>query len=551
MHKKDGLISTLEEGYHFTDTIPQIKSFCPTPEARAQVGGQLANIYKSYILRSVLSLQSIGNLSVSLTERLEVFAPFVKLSVCYVRKPSSNPKGRKPPPISQILIDNNVHACHWYPQKTVLYQATFESVSKDRHKEEIGLQTEGIELPLAWFQYSCQIKKPHGLWKTCCDDQFAVLVLKATGKDSPIDWNNPLIQSVCRTPIPELRIIKEKLAKLHDVQYRATLKESPNLCEFDLGLYESILNLALPEDEPVDLPSLDNKKEDNKNTLLKSSPANKKAYSDDDLMEGIRQERLAAQKLRAQREEEQRAQEERERREALDRPRQDLERDRNVTPAAQQRNVIIIKPKKKKNNGNNKKGAAKQKPLPKKNLGKAIPTTRSKKSEQIGHLPRISSEGEAPLPQTLRDKLNDVVQRDTPAIVIKEYPTTSESHDRLSSTIEKTPESSRTPTPTRRRLKKKQTRKFPLGESLVSTLEALDASISNNEADEEQDLGGEEEFDPYLLQVAKEQSIQSMSTCSSFSSLAVSSSPPATVPRSKPREQKKRHSRNTNPLRDV
>ena len=79
------------------------------------------------------------------------------------------------------------------------------------------------------------------------------------------------------------------------------MKQNPNLCEFDIGLYESVLQLALPEKDRVDLPKFE-KNGRMIRELAKVQPATK-IRSDEDLIKGIRQERLAAEQLREQMEE--------------------------------------------------------------------------------------------------------------------------------------------------------------------------------------------------------------------------------------------------------
>ena len=300
MYQEDELIRALKNGYHFTEPIPQLKSFYPTPAAREHVSKQLAEIYKSYLIRSVLSLKSIENLLDSLSQRLKTFAPFTDVSLYYVRDRNSQNSKEKSPPINQILISNNLEAFHWYPKKTILYHVTFASASKVQDGEEVQFQTSGLELPLVWFQYSCRRTKQHGLWKACCNDQFVMLVLKESKRNSPTFWNSQQMQSTCTLPIPEPKVINEKLLKLNDKEYRATLmKQNPHLCEFDIGLYESVLQLALPEEDRVDLPKLEKNGEDDKSSLPKCSPATE-TRSDEDLIRGIQQERLATELLRKQ-----------------------------------------------------------------------------------------------------------------------------------------------------------------------------------------------------------------------------------------------------------
>ena len=234
-----------------------------------------------------------------------------------------------------------------------------------------------------------------------------------------------------------------------------------------------------------------------------------------------------------------------------------------MVPVAQQRTTLSIKPKtnKKKNKGNNKKGVARQKsPLSKKKSSKAFQTVRSKKNKQTGYLPRITSDGEAPLPQALLKKLDDVVQNDTPTIVIKDSPTNIDSSTEIYSPVEETPESSGTTTPTAptpgkkpRKLKKKQPVKFSLDTSLVSVLKAIEAPFPYKEEgeqqqqqDQQQDQDEDEEYHPLLLQLTMEQSVHSTSSPHSSPSFAASSSSPAMVPRkrtNKPREQKRQFPR--------
>ena len=205
-----------------------------------------------------------------------------------------------------------------------------------------------------------------------------------------------------------------------------------------------------------------------------------------------------------------------------------------------------------------------QRPPPnKKKPSKAFQTVRSKKNKQTGYLPRITSDGEAPLPQALLKKLDDVVQNDTPIIVIKDSPTNIDSTGNCSP-VEETSGSSGTTTPTAptpgqkpRKLKKKQPVKFSLDNSLVSVLKALEAPFIYKEQDQEEqqqeepDQDEDEAYLPLLLRLTMEQSVESASSSSSSPSFAASSPSPVMVPRkrtNKPREQKRQFPGNNNLL---
>lgn len=549
VNKEDELVGVLRGGYSFTEPIPRLPSVYPTPDALIHVNRQLAEVYKSYLIRSVLSLKGVDDLLGSIMKSLEVFAPFADISIYQARDPNPSGNKERKPPLSRIQINTNVETCHWYRQNTLLCQVTFNPTRVTRPAEEIQFQTKSLELPLAWFQFSCQSKKFHGTWKPCCRDQFVILVLKVSKKNSNILWENHLIQSICHTPIPDPETIKKKLADFSNKEHLAKLrKENPNFCDFDINLYWSILQLALPEEDRSDC-SLVADKNDNKESP-KESPKDEPTDTSEASMEAIKQERLKAQELRTRmeeeerdrrereerdrREREERDRREREERDRLRRQRRELEQNRPRQSAPHQQMVTGIKPKKKINKKKiNKKGPAKPKPqLQKSKLGETFSGVRSKQNEPIGYLPRTGSKEETVLPDVLLEKLADIAQQDHPTILIKESPPTPGSSTDDHSPVEESSESSGTTTPTtfvpKKKWGKRQTVKFSLhDERLISSLKALEVPAPDINVEEHLQDG---EFDPELLQMAMEQSAQPANLSSSSSSLVESHSSPTTIP---------------------
>ena len=386
--------NVLKSDYRFTEPIPRFRSMYPTPEVLERASAPLVQVYKSFLIRSALLLGGPTNLVNMLPHYLKTIAPFGDVHVHRVRVSGADP-GQSESSIDRIRIDDKLHACHWYPPGTNLCETIFKHSHGGSSDKGLPFQTEGHELPLVWFQFSCKTKNDHLDWNICDKDQFVMLVLRIAEDDANVPWKDTLVQSICNTPIPEPATIKAMITNLSGTSHIIRLKKKhPGLCEFSIGLYRAILQLALPEQDQVVSPA-PKAKDDNK--TAKEKRVKREPSPEGNVTESIRQDRLKAEQLRVALEEKRRTQEERQReREERERERervlrlQDLEPEPRRLPATQQRKVISIKPKPKK--GNNKKGLPKPKSQQNKvKPGKAYEAAQPKKNKQSGYLPRVSS----------------------------------------------------------------------------------------------------------------------------------------------------------------